>query len=120
MSHVTRTLLIFRSGSEHADQATWHGSGAHIPNVMNDYPQSEWCTCTPRHEWRPPGAMAVGTEGKAAFEYPPPGERADGWFKRCVGFTVLYLLEGEEGGYCVVIGSRMRIRDIDTHDLCLL
>ena len=75
--------------TERTDKVTWFGSGKHIPEVMNDYPREEWCTCLPRTEWRDPDAVAVGTDGmegkgkgKQVWEYPRPGERADGWFKR--------------------------------------
>jgi len=68
-------------------KTTWYGSGAHIPNVMNDYPLEEWCTCAPRVEWRnPDGGGKV--EGQV-WEYPPGGEGADGWFQRSVAFSTL-------------------------------
>ncbi|MCJ1252149.1 hypothetical protein MMC30_009387 [Trapelia coarctata] len=79
---------------------------------MNDYPRDQWCTCTPRHEWHDPASRNtpdVGTaETKKAFEYPPPGDRADGWFKRCVRLGFVEgdggrVAEGWDGG-CFVAG----------------
>lgn len=112
--------MCFRltKGSGAVEKVTWHGSGAHIPNVMNDYPQSEWCTCTPKFEWRDPGSNAVQGVGgdakgeeKGGFEYPPGGEKADRWFKRWVGFEFSGRdgdRMGEEGagwdGGCFVAG----------------
>lgn len=70
------------------DKVTWYGSGRHIPDVLEAYPREEWCTCMPRVEWRDEGVrggVGVGGEGEGTvWEYPPGGERADGWFKRYV------------------------------------
>lgn len=46
------------------DKATWWGCGKHIPNVMDQIPENERCTCTPQ----------VEVEGK---KYPPKGPKAD-------------------------------------------
>jgi hypothetical protein len=45
-----------------SDKATWWGCGQHVPMVMDEIPENERCTCTPK----------VEKEGK---QYPPQGPK---------------------------------------------
>ncbi|PVH94854.1 hypothetical protein DM02DRAFT_175653 [Periconia macrospinosa] len=45
---------------ESCDKATWWGCGNHIPGVMDNIPQEQWCTCGPKIE-------------RDGMEYPPKG-----------------------------------------------
>ncbi|QPC74673.1 hypothetical protein HYE68_005425 [Fusarium pseudograminearum] len=45
-------------------QSTWWGCGNHIPAVMSNIPDNEWCTCEPKVE-------------KDGGKYPPKGEQPD-------------------------------------------
>jgi hypothetical protein len=49
------TLLLTKT-----EKKTWWGCGSHIPSVMDQVPESDRCTCTPK----------VNADGK---EYPPKG-----------------------------------------------
>ncbi|OTB03098.1 hypothetical protein M426DRAFT_12920 [Hypoxylon sp. CI-4A] len=42
-------------------QTSWFGCGSHIPSVLDQIPQQEWCTCAPK----------VEVNGK---EYPPKAQ----------------------------------------------
>lgn len=84
------------------EKTTWYGSGRHIPDVLEMYPRGEWCICAPRVEWRDWDGRGVVGKGEGegegrVWEYPPRGERADGWLKRYVEFGV-YAVGGAGGG----------------------
>jgi positive regulator of sigma E activity len=32
------------------NKATWYGCGSHIPSVMDNIKEDEWCTCEPKVE----------------------------------------------------------------------
>ncbi|EYB23955.1 hypothetical protein FG05_11706 [Fusarium graminearum] len=46
------------------ERATWWGCGNHVPAVMSNIPEHEWCTCEPKVE-------------KDGGKYPPKGEQPD-------------------------------------------
>ncbi|KAM0365294.1 hypothetical protein HYE67_008125 [Fusarium culmorum] len=46
------------------ERATWWGCGNHVPAVMSNIPEHEWCTCEPKVE-------------KDGEKYPPKGEQPD-------------------------------------------
>ncbi|KAH7150732.1 hypothetical protein DER46DRAFT_613860 [Fusarium sp. MPI-SDFR-AT-0072] len=45
-------------------KATWWGCGNHVPKIMSEIPEHDWCTCEPK----------VEKEGK---KYPPKAEQLD-------------------------------------------
>ncbi|KAK4197171.1 hypothetical protein QBC40DRAFT_181740 [Triangularia verruculosa] len=66
--------MCHRSECISCHKTTWTGCGHHIPNIMDNIPREEWCTCTPRvkvscqHSHRLPEGSPEEFD-----EYPPRG-----------------------------------------------
>jgi len=48
------------------EKGTWWGCGNHVPGVIDQIPEGEWCSCEPK----------VEKEGKS---YPPMGPKPEAW-----------------------------------------
>ncbi|KAF2739483.1 hypothetical protein EJ04DRAFT_426679 [Polyplosphaeria fusca] len=54
--------MCYQAKCSTCNKTTWWGCGKHIPGVMNDIPEDQWCTCEPKveregHQYPPKGSL---------------------------------------------------------------